>query len=79
VRAALFIAITLLLCGCVVSDREIAKRCDVDESQLQAAFAEVLASAPHSSRKVGRCTLTRSEGQQRVLVAITGQAWRYER
>jgi len=74
VRIAVSLALALPVCGCAIGDHEIAKRCEVDERQLQAAFADVLELAPNGSRKVGRCTLTRSAGKQRVLVTITGQA-----
>jgi hypothetical protein len=54
-----------------MSNAKVAQRCGVDEQQLNAGFEAVDNLAPHQSRTVGRCTLTRSVGQERVLVVIT--------
>ena len=59
------------LSGCAVGDGDVAKRCGLDEAQLDAAFAEVRDLAPTESRNVGRCTFTRGVGQKQVMVVIT--------
>ena len=70
-KPALLVVFALGVCGCAVSDDELAKRCGLDEAQVDAAFAEVKELAPSQSRTVGRCTFTRGVGQQRVMVVVT--------
>jgi len=68
------VALTAALCGCSVGNRDIAKRCDVDERQAQAAFDEVYKLNPYQSRDVGRCTFMRGDGRRNALVLITNNS-----
>ena len=70
-KMAILVGSAFGLGGCAVSDGELAKRCGLDEAQLDAAFAEVQDLAPTESRTVGRCTFTRGTGQERVMVVVT--------
>ena len=71
VKSGLPIVLAVPLLGCSVSDPDVARRCGLDEIQLNAAFDEVARLSPSQSRTIGRCTFTRGVGQQRVVVVIT--------
>ena len=70
-KPALLVILALAVWACAVSDSDLAKRCGLDETQLDAAFGEVEKLAPGQNRTVGRCTFTRGVGQERVMVVVT--------
>jgi hypothetical protein len=64
-------ALSLSLCGCEIQTQEVARQCGVDEDQLDSSFEAVDQLPIGQSRVVGRCTLKKVGGSQRVVVLIT--------
>jgi len=64
-------AVTLSLCGCAIAPADVARRCGVAEAELDDGFEAVDQLPVGQSRKVGRCTLKKVTGSERVIVLIT--------
>jgi hypothetical protein len=64
-------ALTFLLSGCEMASGDLARQCGVNEAQLDAGFEAVQQLPAGESRKVGRCTLKKVAGSERVIVIIT--------
>jgi len=66
-----WVALTLSLSACEIASGEIARQCGVAEAELDAGFEAVDQLPVGQSRKVGRCTLKKVAGSERVIVLIT--------
>jgi hypothetical protein len=64
-------ALTILIGGCEIGPQEIAEQCEVLQAELDAGFNAVDRLPIGQSREVGRCTLKKVAGSQRVVVLIT--------
>jgi hypothetical protein len=65
------VALMLSLGGCEIASADVANQCGVERAELDAGFEAVNDLPVGQSRKVGRCTLKRVAGSERVIVLIT--------